>query len=809
MNYSVGIARKVQNAKDFCMNLDHLYQKSCACRLDDDKEYEGMIIFAGMKKWTVLPLIFFGLCCHFLSAQDTGPQDARTFIEVIPDTSVFVRKIQQNIQIDGSLDEDAWQTGNPAESFWQYFPKDTVQGQGQTDITMIYDDNFLYVGVKCYSLDSGKYVTPSLRRDYNFSGNDNVSILFDTFNDQNNAFLFGMNAYGVRREALIANGGRQRGDFVDSWDNKWFGEVQVYEGYWIAEFAIPFKTIRYQEGGQKWRFNCYRFDTKFNEITTWSRIPQNQIIMDLAYMGEMVWEEPLPKSGKNISLIPYMIGNASRDFTNADQQNTNFGGNIGGDAKVALTSGLNLDLTVNPDFSQVEVDRQVTNLDRFEIFFPERRQFFLENADLFGSFGNRRINPFFSRRIGVARDTATGQNIQNPIHFGARLSGKINETLRVGLLNMQTASEPENGLPGFNYTVAAAQQRIFQRSNLSFIFVNKQAYQPEKFGGEFNAYNRIMGAEYRINTPDNTWTGKLAYHQAFTPNDDKHKFFHEASIEYLQYRYRLEYAQMFIGNGFNAEVGFVPRKDIFLISPEAQIFFYPQSGILNRHSLSADYRLIYNVGQNENSVLEPWKLADRELQVDWEIQFRDNSRGGLTMINTNILLLNDFDPTRVQNDSVFLRAGNPYSFTYFEGQFRSNSANKFFLSASPTFGQFYSGIRGGISGSFTYRYQPLGFVSLTYNYNHVRLADPFVPANLWLVGPRIDLTFTKNLFLTTFIQYNNQFDNLNINARFQWRFKPVSDFFIVYTDNYFIDPFSQFSVRNRAIVAKLTYWLNV
>ncbi|MEM7367472.1 MAG: DUF5916 domain-containing protein [Bacteroidota bacterium] len=776
---------------------------------NDYKELGRMFTFVAMKNWTVLFCFFLCIWFSLSPAQEATQDTSRRYIEVIPDTNVLVRKIQGDIHIDGSLDEAAWQTGNPAEAFWQYFPKDTVLGQGQTDIFMIYDEDFLYVGVICRSLDSGKYVTPSLRRDYNFSGNDNISILFDTFNDQNNAFLFGMNAYGVRREALIANGGRQRGDFVDSWDNKWFGEVQVYEGYWVAEFAIPFKTIRYQEGGKRWRFNCYRFDTKFNEITTWARIPQNQIIMDLAYMGDMIWEEPLPKSGKNISIIPYMIGNGSRDFTDNTQAKTAFGGNIGGDAKIGLTAGLNLDLTVNPDFSQVEVDRQVTNLERFEIFFPERRQFFLENADLFGSFGNRRINPFFSRRIGVARDTATGQNIQNPIHFGARLSGKVNETLRVGLLNMQTASEPENGLPAFNYTVAAAQQRIFQRSNLSFILVNKQAYQPDKFGGEFNSYNRIMGAEYRINTPDNTWTGKLSYHRAFTPTDDRHKFFHEASIEYLQYRYRLEYAQIFIGNGFNAEVGFVPRKDIFLVSPEAEVFFYPKSGILNRHSLTADFRMIYNVGQNESPVLAPWGLADRELQLDWEIQFRDNSRGGLSMFSAYTFLLNDFDPTRVQADSVFLAAGTPFSYTYFRGQFRSNSADKFSISASPTIGQFYSGFRAGMTGSFTYRYQPLGFVSLAYTYNHVRLDAPFVPSNLWLVGPRIDLTFTKNLFLTTFIQYNNQFDNLNINARLQWRFKPVSDFFLVYTDNYFIDPFSQFSVRNRAIVAKLTYWLNV
>ena len=222
-----------------------------------------------------------------------------------------------------------------------------------------------------------------------------------------------------------------------------------------------------------------------------------------------------------------------------------------------------------------------------------------------------------------------------------------------------------------------------------------------------------------------------------------------------------------------------------------------------------DYRMIFDAGRDENIYLQRWDLADRELEASWELQFKDNSRGSLSMANAYTFLFNDFDPTRVQADSVFLPAGTAYTYTNFEGSYRTNSANKFFFSVSPNGGQFFNGYRAGVSGSFTYRYQPFGFISLAYNYNHVALKEPFVPADIWLVGPRIDLTFTKSLFLTTFIQYNNQFDNLNINARFQWRFKPVSDFFLVFTDNYFIDPFSQFSVRNRAIVAKLTYWLNV
>ena len=532
--------------------------------------------------------------------------------------------------------------------------------------------------------------------------------------------------------------------------------------------------------------------------------------MDLNFMGDMVWDEPLPKTGRNVAIIPYSIAGVSRDYEDETQTKNKYNFNIGGDAKIAINSGLNLDLTVNPDFSQVEVDQQVTNLSRFEIFFPERRQFFLENADLFGSFGLTRVNPFFSRRIGVARDTATGQNIQNPILYGARLSGKLNKNLRVGLLNMQTAKEEENGLPSFNYSVAALQQQVFNRSNVSFIFVNKQAINGDDFNGDFNKYNRVAGLEYRLATANNRWSGKTFYHQAITPSDAEDKFTHGFQLEYLQRNYRLEWAHLFVGNGFDAEVGFVPRKDYLLLSPELGLMFFPKNNKkISSHRINIDSRVIYQVGKNGNELLPKYGVADREIEADYRISFANSSNFGLGLNYNYVFLLNDFDPTRLQEDGIELSAGESYDYVDFNAGFFSNELNKFSYEISANGGQFFNGSRLGLRGEFKYRIQPFGEISLNYSYNRVKLAEPFVPVNLWLVGPKFDLTFSKKLFFSTFIQYNNQFDNLNINARFQWRFKPVSDFFLVYTDNYLVDPTSPFAVRNRALVAKITYWLNL
>ncbi|RMG16472.1 MAG: hypothetical protein D6730_25085 [Bacteroidetes bacterium] len=723
--------------------------------------------------------------------------------------SVEVEHTSEPVVLDGRLEEAVWKRSKPATNFWQNFPTDTLPAQAPTEIYMAYDQQFLYVGVRCRS-KGPNYVIPSLRRDYDFWGNDNISLLFDTFNDKTNAFLFGMNPYGVRREAIISNGGTQRTDFEDSWDNRWYGEARINGNEWVAEFAIPFKTLRYQAGSTRWRFNCYRFDAQSSEISSWVRIPRNQIVMNLGFMGEMRWPEALQKPGPNISVIPYSIGGFSRDYQQADQTAPEWTANAGGDAKIAITSGLNLDLTINPDFSQVEVDQQVTNLDRFEIFFPEKRQFFQENADLFGSYGLSRVNPFFSRRIGVGVDTTTGQNFQNPIIFGARLSGKLNERLRVGLLNMQTAKQARNGLPQFNYTVATLQYKVFSRSNFSFIFANKQAVNAQDSEGQFNPYNRVAGIEYLIGDKNNRFRGKAFYHQAFTTANKKDKFSQGFQIEYLRRKYRLEWAHVYVGEGFDAEIGFVPRRDYLLISPEAETYFYPKKGKVSQHTLGFDYRMFFKAGNDGSTLLPRWGLNERQLEVNWEMNFNNSARAMLQFENTYVFLLRDFDPTRIQQDPLArLQAGSSYTYSALSGSFSSDPRKVFSYRLMPTVGQFYNGLRAGLSGSFSLRYQPYGFVSLDYTYNHIRLDAPFEPANLWLIGPRIDLTFSKNVFFTTFIQYNSQLDNLNINARFQWRFQPVSDFFIVYTDNYLADPFSQFSVRNRALVAKLTYWLNL
>lgn len=727
--------------------------------------------------------------------------------------SVDVHFISEPINIDGVLDDAVWQSLPAHKGMHQNFPDDNLRADYDTEITLAYDDNNLYVALTCYAA-GGEFITTSLKRDYDFFGNDNVTVLFDTYSDRTNALVFGMNAYGVRREATVVNAGQAPSDFDESWDNKWSGESKRYDDRWTVEMAIPFSTLRFENGTQKWRFNMYRVDTQNNEISSYTDIPRTRFVMDMGFMGDMNWEKPLKKTGKNISLIPYISSSATRDFENATELATQGKFNIGGDAKIGISSGLNLDLTVNPDFSQVEVDEQVTNLSRFEILFPEKRQFFLENADLFGSFGGRFANPFFSRRIGVSIDPETGQNIQNTILYGARLSGKLNERLRLGLLNMQTASiqgaEDGMGTPAFNFSVATAEQRISDASRVRIIGVNKQAINGAAFqDSDFNDYNRLLGLEYRLNTDNNRWVATTSLQKSFTPDLVGDDVAHTAQVVYNKREYRFEWAHILVGNNYNPEVGFAPRKDFVIVSPEAQVNFFPTSGPIASHSIGFDSRVFWKLGKDDNIHITDFGVEEINFEPFWNIAFKDLSMLNIEMSYIDLTLLNDFDPTRLQDEDVFLPGGSSYSYLESTISYTSDQRKRVTTSTAANFGSYFNGSRYGLSGSVTYRYQPYGFVSLSYSYNHVALAEPFEPVDIWLIGPRFDLTFSKKVFWTTFVQYNNQLDNLNINTRFQWRFAPVSDFFIVYTDNYDTAEMANFGSRNRALVAKLTYWFNL
>lgn len=726
--------------------------------------------------------------------------------QVITRKQVYIKEATSPIKIDGHLDEEAWKESVPAKDFMQTFPYDSSLSYSQCEIYLTYNKNFIFIGTKCNDTEPSKdFVILSKRRDFRGPGIESINMILDPFQDQTNAYAFGINPLGVQKEGLVANGGSQGGDFSLDWDNKWTSEAVIEDGYWTAEMAIPFKTIRFPEGSTKWYFNAYRVDSKTNERATWNRVPRNFRPYSLSYTGEMIWDKPLPKPGANVSVIPFLSSGLNKDYE--EGTSTSFQKDIGGDVKIALTPSMNLDLTINPDFSQVEVDRQVTNVDRFEIFFPERRQFFLENADLFAAFGSDDARPFFSRRIGVAIDTATGSNVQNKIYGGFRLSGKINNRLRVGLLNMQAAEDSEIQLPSINYTVAAVQQQVFSRSNVSMFFVNKQSFDKsyaDKLFGDSVTYNRVAGIDYNLASITNKWTGKVFYHQSFQEQNPGKQYSHGASLRYSTQKWEAEWNHAMIGENYNAEVGFVRRTNINSIKPQVSYKFYPSTGKLNNHGPGVEFEYFWDADGR----------TDQLVRLAYDFRFQNNASLRLSYNNRFTRLLNDFDPTRTPDEEnpLELLAGTTYAYQSYWMRYQSDPRRLLSLELRHSGGENFNGTRYEYSPSITYRFQPYGSFTLDYSYNRIRLPAPYPSRDIHLIGPRVDLTLSKKLFLTNFMQFNTQNENVNINARLQWRFKPASDLFLVYTDNYFFsfeNPNANWMPRTRALVFKMTYWLNL
>lgn len=743
-------------------------------------------------------LFFFLLLSFTAFSQNKGGNET--------DYQVGIKKAKSRITLDGSLDEADWKDANIAANFWQNFPYDTSRANAKTETRVLFDDNFLYIAAVCYQ--NRNYVVSSLKRDFQRGSSDIFGINIDPFKDKLNGFNFAISPYGVQREGLITNGQ----EFTTDWDNKWYSKVTNYDDRWVVEMAIPFKTLRYklQEGLNEWMINFFRNDISRNETSVWAPVPRNFAPASLAFSGTLVWEEKPPKPGANISLIPYGLVETNRDYLSNTKSKSFL--NIGFDAKVAITPSLNLDLTVNPDFAQVEVDQQVTNLSRFELFFPERRQFFLENSDLFSSFGNGSINPFFSRRIGLYRNPRTGFNEKIPILAGLRLSGRLNKNWRLGVLNTQTARQSFGdsvALPSTNFGMFALQRRLGTRSFVSMMLVNKEPLNPT-LGDVSTKFHRVAGLEYRFASADNRWLFKTFYHRSFTPQKLPQQYAWGMNLGYDRPTFNGRMTTSDIGDNHTLETGFLPRRSLLRSSGEANFVFFPKgkwAKLINRFYLGPDWDFLYGKSQGRF--------------VDWDAGLF----GGVTFQNQSLLtfallrwdytyLFFPFDPTNTGGQE--LPSNTRYLYFSNRASFTSNVRKPFYFSLNTRWGNYFNGKIQQFQGSLNYRYQPYGIFSLDFNYNRIRLPRPYNNSDLLLIGPKIDISFTDKIFLKGIVQYNNQINNINTNIRFQWRYKPASDLFIVYTDNYFAyEGFDDkgvvraFQPKNRALVVKMTYWLNL
>jgi hypothetical protein len=740
---------------------------------------------------------------------------------------ITIKKTSETLKVDGVLDEGAWANADVANNFYLNFPFDSSYSKPefQTQVKVLFDDTYIYIGAICYQKKEDIIIS-SLKRDFEGGVSDVFTVNFDTFKDNLNGFQFAVNPYGVQREGLIQGGF----EILNYWDNKWYSQAKVHDDYWVVEMAIPFKTLRYKvsEGENTWRINFGRMVLKYNQISTWGPVPRNFSPANLAFAGKLNWAETPPKPGVNVALIPFLSATSTREFPRDEatlqpqKPTSDYFGSIGLDAKIGITPSLNLDLTVNPDFSQVEVDRQQTNLSRFELFFPERRQFFLENSDLLGMFGFENTRPFFSRRIGITRNPRTGMAQRVPIMAGARLSGKLNDNWRVGLMNMQTQKVnfgEDAVLPAANYSVGVLQRKLFKRSTIGGVFVNKQfdfKNVTEEQSGSFDRFNRVGGLELNLNSNDSRFESETYYHQSFQPErkNDAGSFAHY--MGYNHPNFEIGMGAVRVGENYRADVGYVPRTGIW-------DFYRPITLILNPKSKNVSKKInAYGFGIKGADVLNlKGKLLDSENEL---FVFVNNANGaelyaffGMSFTH----LFETFDPTNASDNpnpdryrNVMELPVGDYRYFYQGVGFESSLRHKLYGFADYKWGNYFNGKGQFAAVSLTYRLQPYGTLSLDGEFSKIDLPLPYNSVKYWLLGPRAEMAFSKRVFTSLFFQYNSQTNNTNINARFQWRFKPVSDFFLVYTENYFAEAIPNYRVnawapKDRAITLKMTYWLNL
>jgi hypothetical protein len=695
---------------------------------------------------------------------------------------------EEKLKLDGKLDEATWQAAEVGGNFWQKSPYYAENADPKTEIRLAYDDKFLYVGAICYQTEPVTIF--SLKRD-EYWDNDGIAIVLDPLNTKINSVLFGTSAVGVQYDATRTPVSETTSD----WSNKWYVETHITDTYWSAEFAIPFAILRYNQSLDIWGMNFVRNIRHANEYHNWTAVPEGFWPPDAAFTGALIWDKPPAKQKGNFNLIPYVTTGLTKMKGSIQQLDYD----LGLDAKVAVSSTLNLDLTYNPDFSQIESDELVTNLTRFNIQLPEKRTFFLENADVFADFGSGGIRPFFSRRIGL---NSSLQAV--PILYGARVTGNINKDVRVGIMNIHSRSS-ENSYAQNQSAMSVKKQ--FGRSYIQGLFLNRQAFSgTETVDGD---YGRNFSLEAVYQSDDGQMQVWGAAHTSFKEGFDDNNMVYNTGAKFRNSNWTFVADMTMFQENYFADMGFIARVNNFDAVRDtiirvgfnsgyayAEYQFRPRSGYFNRHQ--------FNV-ENVTFVNDDWSFNESNTELRYFLSTVNTESVSLSYIHNETELLFPFSFTgqeplpaeRYNTDAVRLSA-------------ESDERKALSLNASIQTGGFYNGRLTSLQAGANFRVQPWGNFSLGYQWNDLAFPDPYGQSQIAALVSKIEIGFNRNLLWTSLLQYVDQSDFIGINSRLQWRFAPMSDIFLIYVDNYDIDYLTpnrrSLISNNRALVLKVSYW---
>ncbi len=697
------------------------------------------------------------------SAEQAG---ARASSDPGPGSAVATRVARAPV-IDGSLADEAWGQAVPLTDFVQREPYDGQPASERTEVRLVFDDDALYVGVWAFDSQIDGITYGERIRDYEVSQSDAVVFVLDTYNDDQNGFVSGTTPTGIEYDGQVANEGRgggrfqgggfntrQRfqsgsgGGFNKNWDGSWSVATTMDGEGWYAEFRIPFNTLRYGTETGTWGFNIARRIRRLNEESFWMAVPREFNLYRLNYAGDIEGLEPPFR--RLATMTPYALASTARNYT--DQNAFTRDGDVGGEVKFQVTQGLTLDVTYNTDFAQVEVDDQQLNLTRFSLNFPEKRPFFLENAGFF-SVGGGGADLFFSRRIGIAG----GQPV--PIRGGARLSGRA-VGLNIGLLHIQT--DDVAALQGAQaYSVARLAKELPNRSRVGGLVVNKS--------GQEGEFNRTVAVDAAVGLGEQL-TLSTFLSRTLGPDDLAAEHAWDLSGNWSSRSWSVTAQAREIGQAFNPEVGFLPRRGYRYYQSFAMYTIRPTWLREVRPHVS------YFTYRSRKVEVDHGFEESGRLHIDshWEWP-----SGAQIHTGANYVVEGIWEPFEITGTGVTVPVG---SYGGWESQlvFRSNQAARLSADSRINFGSFLSGSRWGGTGSVTLRPNASFSTSARITYFDVTL--PQGQFETVLLGANVGYFFTPRIYVQSLVQYSNQVDSWSANLRFGWLNTAGTGLFIVYND---------------------------
>jgi len=647
--------------------------------------------------------------------------------------------------IDGQLDDVAWAGALVIEDFRQVVPREGAKPSERTVLRLAYDDEFLYVSFRCHDAEADRIIATQMKRDASVGSDDHVNFVVDSFFDKRNGYFFEMNAVGARGDALVEDNDRFRRD----WDGIWYGKANIDGNGWTAEMAIPFKTLSFNPDTTRWGFNAQRFIRRNNELIRWASPSQNTALESIADAGVIEGIEGI-KQGKGIDIKPYALMTGKRDHE-GDRNGLDF--DAGLDVFYKFTPSLTLALTVNTDFAETEVDERQVNLTRFPLFFPEKRDFFLQDAGIF-EFGGIRRNPlpFHSRRIGLG---PTGEPID--ILGGAKLTGRVNN-LNLGLLDVQMKDTTDLG--GKNLFVGRASLNVLEESTVGTIFTHGDPRTTDD--------NSVAGVDFNYRNSDfagnRTVDGHLWGLTSNTTGADGGESAYGMKLGYPNDRVQWEIGYSQIDEHFNAALGFVPRRGIREWFGNWRHRWRPEDGRIRRIDSGVSGTLITNLDNDVESRGLNFNLLTVESESGDVLSASFNRQREV------------LDDAFEINDGTVIPAGD-YKYDRYSATIRTSTGRPISVGATYGGGTFYTGTREDYRANVAYRASRHLFLGLEYEMNDVDLDEgDFITR---IIRGRVNVFFTPDVSWTTFIQYDSLSESIGINSRVRWIVKPGSEFFFV------------------------------